>query len=188
MGEEITEERVDRWLTELSRYLAENNALKLKDLSNHLIEQAVTTKDKRVVDMSLIAYGLSKLASKPHLVETKKWSQFKAHVLKHLAEEIKKPATKEHLGKILKCVVKDVTDFDKEAGRYMIDIIQKARIKQASRVYAMGVSLSKAAEVTGADERELLRYIGTTKIHDQPYTKTRSVAERYNTVKKAFGE
>ena len=175
MPEELTEERVDKWLRKLSTYLEQNNSLMLKDLSNHLIEQAVTTKDKRVVSLSLIAYGLSKLASKPHLVETKRWGQFKAHILKHLQEEIKKLETKEHLAELLESIIKDVTDFDKDAGHYMFDIIQKARIKQASRVYAIGASLSKAAEVTDANERELLQYIGTTKIHDQPYTKTKKV-------------
>jgi hypothetical protein len=188
MSEELTEERVDKWLKELSDYLEKDNVVGLKDLSNHLIEQAVTTKDKRVASLSLIAYGLSKLASKPHLVETKRWSQFKTHMLGHLEQEIKKPETKEHVEEILEDLIKEVTDFDKEAGNYIFDIIQKARIKQASRVYAMGASLSRAAEVTGASERDLLRYIGTTKIHDQPYTKTKKVTERYDVVKKIFEE
>jgi len=37
----------------------------------------------------------------------------------------------------------------------------------ASSAYAFGLSLGSAADLTGADSKELMQYIGATKIHDE---------------------
>ena len=66
--------------------------------------------------------------------------------------------------------------------------MHKARIKQASRAYSMGLSLGEAASLTGANKTQLLRYIGSTKIHDQIRESRKKAIDRYNDLKKLLGE
>jgi len=154
------------------------DAAELRDLSNKLIEEAVIKESKSFVDLSLISYALSKLVGKPHYVKLRKWSVFQKQLIKHLESVDEK-----NLGHVLDTVIKDITDFDKEAGRYAQDVIYKARVKQASRAYAMGLSLGKAAELTSVDKSFLLSYIGYTKIHDLPFTQSKPAIDRYKYLK-----
>lgn len=184
----ISEKEIDTYFERIISYLKSEDSFSLRDLSNKLIEKAVLLEDSRLVDMSLICYALSKLMKKPHVSKLKRWGELKQKLLKDLSEVKKEPETIKETDKILKIVVEDIVEFDKEAGNYLETVIDHARVKQASRAYALGLSLSKAASLTGVNKARLSRYVGTTKIHDRHYVKTKSAEERYKTVKKIFGE
>lgn len=170
---------VDDYLEQLAANLENENAFELRKLSNDLIEEAITSEDYRTVDMSLIAYALSKIMEKPHFVESKKWADFKKSLLSHFREEETKERTIEDVPHLLNDVLKHLSDFDRDAGNYATNVIEQARVKQASRLYALGVSLSKAADMTHVGKTELLGYVGMTRIHDRPFTQTKSLSERY---------
>ena len=104
---------------------------------------------------------------------------------KQLIEHFK-TITDENIDKSLDIAIKDIQDFDKEAGNYIQDVIYKARVKQASRAYALGLSLGKAAELTGVEKSFLLSYIGVTKIHDMPFTQSKPAIERYKYLKEVL--
>jgi len=162
----------------LIKYFEIMDTVGLRDISNKAIEQAVMSEDHAYVDISLIAYALSKLVSKPHFYKLRKWKVFQKQLIAHLNS-----ITDKTLDKVLGVVLKDIQDFDKEAGNYVQDVIYKARVKQASRAYAMGLSLGKAAELTSVDKAFLLSYIGYTKIHDLPFTQSKPAIDRYKYLK-----
>lgn len=185
---ELKEEMVDRLLAELARLLRENSSLGLKELSNRAIEQVMTTEDPRLVNISLVSYGLYKVLGKPHLAENKKWIAIRGKMLRDIEDAIRKERTLEELGELLKDIVSDVSKFDALEGRFVEDVIDKARLKQASRLYALGMSLSKAASLTGTNTTDLFGYVGSTKIHESTDTKTLGIKERYAALKRALAE
>jgi hypothetical protein len=159
----------------------------LKEVSNEAIEQAGMVEDPDLVSISLITYALYKFLSKPHFKGEKEWEKFLEKVVSDLesARSCLGEGGGSKCSKILETsVIADISDFDSEFGNYAKDVIGKARLKQASRLYAIGFSLARSAEVTGADRIELARYVGETKIHDRPFTTTRTAAQRYKYFKK----
>lgn len=184
----ISEKEIDRYFEKIISSLKAEDSFSLRDMSNKLIEKAVLLEDSRFVDMSLICYSLSKLMKKPHVLGLKRWGEVKRKLIKDLSEAKKKPETIKETDKILKIITADIFKFDKEAGNYLENVIDHARVKQASRAYALGLSLSKSASLTGVDKTRLLNYVGSTKIHDRHFVKTKSAKERYRTTKRIFGE
>lgn len=171
---------IDEYFAKLSEHFGRNEEMELRELSNQAIEEATMSQNKTLVDISIVSYALGKLMTKPHLFRSEQWQTFKAHILEELGK-------KTEMGKILTEIIEDISSFDIDLGNYARDVIEKSRIKQASRAYALGISLKQASELTGVDLNELLDYIGATKIHDRPFTKSKNVAERYGAAKKALG-
>jgi hypothetical protein len=174
-----SEKTVAEYADDLTKYFKAGDANAMRELSNETMDRAAFAEDRTLVSISLVSYALGKLLSKPHLLKIEQWADFKAHILADFEK-------KEPLDKVLDHIKQEITAFDADVGNYLVDVIQKARIKQASRAYAMGLSLSKAAELTGADTTELLSYVGATKIHDRPFTQTKPVIERFAATKKVF--
>jgi hypothetical protein len=176
----ITDSAISKYIDELLKYFRKEDSMGLRSLSDEAIEKATFVQEKRLVNISLIAYSLSKLTSKTHILKAEQWSEFKTHIMDDLAGA--KP-----LESVLGEMVSDIAAFDKDLGNYVTDVMEKARIKLASTAYAMGLSMSQAADLCGCDRTELLRYVGATKIHDRSFTQSRSVMDRYGFAKEILG-
>ena len=61
---------------------------------------------------------------------------------------------------------------------YIQDIIRKASINKASKIYEHGISLGQTAKILGITEWELSEYAGQTKIPDIKYNLTLDVRKR----------
>ena len=172
---------VEEFAEKLRKQFKAHDTMALKELSNQAIERAILTENKALVNVSLVSYSLSKLLSKPHLLKEEQWKDFEGHILEELSRKVPPE-------KVLEGMIRDITDFDRSTGNYLTDLIGKARVKQASRAYALGLSLGRAAELTGADKTNLLDYVGMTRIHERPFTKSRTVEQRFKNIKKLFGD
>ncbi|MBI5158558.1 hypothetical protein HY992_00375 [Candidatus Micrarchaeota archaeon] len=71
--------------------------------------------------------------------------------------------------------------------RYVRTVVEKARLKIASRLYAQGISLGNAAEITGVSKRDVAHYSGKTMVHDRAGV-TKNITERLGGVLKLFGK
>ncbi len=67
----------------------------------------------------------------------------------------------------LQKAVEDISKIDSEMSNYAIAVFDKAKTKLASTAYSFGLSLEQAAALTGAGRKELLNYIGATRMHDE---------------------
>ena len=152
----------------------------LKRISNQAIEKAAMREDPRLVNISLIAYALYKLLSKQHVLESDQWEKFSLDVDAALDKAISAGAA----GGLEEEIIRDIARIDESLGNYTHDIIEKARTKQASRIYAMGLSMDKAIALTGADRFELLSYVGSTTIHDRKFSQTKKIVDRYQFTKR----
>jgi hypothetical protein len=160
----------------------------LKGAANKAIEQASLENDRRLASLALVSYCLHKMASKQHIVGDDRWREIKHDIL----FDLKKAGKSAEAGDLeeydhwLAAVIDSVRQADKELGYYVQDIFEKARVKYASAAYSMGLGLGQAAELTGADKKELLRYIGVTKIADREGV-TAGIGERLKRLKGRIG-
>lgn len=168
-----------KYLDELLKLIETENISGLRSLSNKALEEALITENKELINLSLLSYALSKILTKVHFKEH--WPIIKEQLISALKQE--KPYSS-----VLGNLLDEISLFDKEFGNYAIDIVEKARLKQASRAYALGMSIGRAAEITECDPQELQDYVGKTKIHERPFSQTRNIRERYRYVKEFFGE
>jgi hypothetical protein len=172
-------------LKQLKEAFEKRDVSALKDLSNKCIENAALTEDEGMVNLSLISYALSKLLSKPHFLQDPGWRKFESDISKDL-ESLLRNGKKPRPSKVLRDVIDDISGMDASLGYYVRDVVEKARIKQASRIYAMGLSLSKAAELTKADKFMVYEYIGETKVHEGAFVSTKSILDRYKYARKVL--
>jgi len=63
--------------------------------------------------------------------------------------------------------------------------LQKGKLKIASVLYAQGISLGNASELTGSDKREVLLYAGQTMMFDRLKEK-RGIEDRMKELRKIF--
>lgn len=145
------------------------NIIELRMQSSRAIRDAAFSSDKLLAQISLIAYSLHKMSIKTHISNSPKWGKVKATILRSLDESIKALDRKDVAGfeKELSALSERVIETDNDLGHYAANLYEKARIKMASSAYGFGLSLSQSAELTGADKKQLLNYIGITKMHDE---------------------
>ncbi|MCK4883616.1 MAG: hypothetical protein KAS30_01970 [Candidatus Diapherotrites archaeon] len=137
----------------------------LRFISNTLIEEASLQRDKSLARISLLSYALSKVISKVHFRKQNTWGEFNRHITHSISSAIM--ALHENnsakFNKSLQEIEKTILLLDKKSGNFSTSIMDKARIKQASRVYSLGKSLSDSSDLTGAPKDEVMLYIGGTK-------------------------
>ncbi len=182
----VTEESIDKYLAEVVKLIEEDDSFSLRVMSNKLVEESAFTDNKALFELALIAYAFSKLLRKQHFRELPGWDSFKKSMAYYLKKEIQKESTLESMQETLSQVLERIREFDEQAGNYAVDVVHHARVKQASRMYALGLSLSRACEIAGVSKAELIDYVGTTKIHERPFTQTKSVRERWFMTRKVL--
>ena len=120
--------------------------------------------------MSIISYSFNKLLSKIHYRDK-------------LEKLIKNSLPKLNNGDF-EGVISEIDQFDQQNSFFEGSLIEKAKVKIASRLYSSGLSLSQSAELVEVRVSELLDYVGVTKIHDE--TKTISAMERLKIAREVF--
>jgi len=159
----------------------------LRPLIGEIAEEAFLNNDQALLDVGLLAYSFSKFLEKPYIIESPEWKQFANEMLSDLkqAEEYFKKNKVEAGTALLDSVVQHTESLSASLGRFIRSVVEKARIKAATQVYAHGASLGKAAEFAGANKKDLAGYIGATKLSEK-YS-TIPVKERFEKAKKLFG-
>ncbi len=160
----------------------------LKKIGNMLIEEAAERNSAELARLSAISYALYKILSKDHFVKSPQWPKMAINIRSELLKA-GRAAEKNDIGafgRSLESAVKDIQGIDSELSNYARNIYEKARVKQASTAYAAGLSLRQAAELTGADRKDLQRYIGITRIHDEQPSGM-GIAQRMEQLRKVLG-
>ncbi|MBN1940804.1 MAG: hypothetical protein JW772_01335 [Candidatus Diapherotrites archaeon] len=159
--------------------------VRLKKLGNHILNLAGFDNNKLLAKISLIAYCLHKLLTKEHIVTNKNWNSVRNSILRNLEKGMKEAEEKDfkRLEKQLEAVIKDVQGIDSDLGYFLTGLFDKAKIKLASRAYVLGLSMGQAAELTGADKKQLQSYIANTVIHEEKLPQI-GIAKRLEKFKK----
>ncbi len=180
--------RLPRRLDALLSAFRAANPGDLKRIGNDAIADAALGSDHGLATVSVVAYSLYKMLTKEHFTQSPRWQKVSDSMLSELGKSLGSLEKNDiegfrgHMGH----VIGRIEQVDDELSNYARNIFDKAKIKQASTAYALGMSLSQAAELTNADRNELQRYIGITRIHDeQPAGK--GIAQRLLALKAEIG-
>jgi hypothetical protein len=162
-------------LRRIQNAFSKENAHALRGLSNQAIREAALENDSLKAETAVIAYALHKLLSKEHYRSDKKWMRIRKSVQQKLLEGTRFLEKKDAKGfeRSLHGIAEKIRETDESLGNYAQNLIEKSRVKQASSLYALGVSLGQATALTKADKKSLFNYIGYTKMSDEnPVRKT----------------
>jgi hypothetical protein len=156
-------------IQEVIKLFKQKRIIELRGLSNRLVREASIENNFLKAELGVIAYSLHKMESKNHFVSSPKWPQLNKSIVSNLETVL--VASQKNDKKLFvtrtKKIIKIIENIDSDLGNYAQNIYDKAKVKQASLAYSYGLSISQAAELTGADKKELQSYIGFTTMHDE---------------------
>ncbi len=173
-------------LTLLRAAFEKNNIPELKRLSEEFAGDAFIHYKKENVQLSIVAYCCAKFLEKPYILADPSWSGFRKNLLSLLdkaLEDWSAGKQEQAFARISKSLSL-IESLGEELGRFVFGIIEKAKIKAGAEIYARGASLGTAAELSGAEKKELSSYISATRMPEKYITK--SVSQRMQDAKKIF--
>jgi len=160
--------------------LNEQDSIKLKDLSNQTLHCASVQQDNGSIMIAVLVYSLSKILERKENMHIKNWNEFIKKFNSFLslaitaALEQNEKAFEEHLERARKCL----TSLSINLKPYIQDVMRKASINKASRIYEHGISLGKTASLLGITEWELSDYVGQSKAPDAQFAQSLDVRKR----------
>ena len=139
---------------------------KLRALSDHVVHNASIFQDKDSITIAVTVYALSKIYKNtigvdklilPHLI----------NALKYLEQGYGDKYETE-----IKHIIKDITAKGGKTKFYVEEVLERAQIKKASRMYEHGISMGQVSDALGISLWDLMDYVGKTRIVDQFADKT----------------
>lgn len=176
-------------LKESLKAIKTDNAVKLKNLSDRLIHNASLLQDEYSISTAVIIYSLSKIFERARYRDYKEWGVFYNEIVNNLESAIKNlekdniTEYEHHIHNILQ----NVDRLGKKFRKYIIEVINKAKVSKGSRIHEHGLSVGKTAELLGVTTWELMDYIGDTGIADVKYNLTKTAKDRLKLARRVFG-
>ena len=140
----------------------ENDAVHLREISNHTIHNASIFQDEDSVSIAILIYSLSKV------IERKEGKVNYGVLSKMVVDARNKLASdmNENYRVAIKKLFNFISTIDTKLKLYIEQVITQAEIKKGGKLYAHGISLGRAAEILGITQWELMFYIGKTNLTD----------------------
>jgi len=159
----------DPALEQLEKAFLGRNIPELKDLSSEFSQRAFLEQDRDLVELSVLAYSLAKFCDKPYIVNNPAWKGFTEKIEAGLktAIELSSQKPRAPLRSKIRELVASVEELSNSFGRFVLNTLDKARIKAGANIYAKGASLGSAADLSGAPKNEIADYVGATLIPEK---------------------
>lgn len=177
-----------RILKEAKKFIEDDNANGLKNLSNQTIHAATISQDADNIILAVLIYSLGKVMERDHYRNMKGWDKFYADVVKNLGEAANNlgkddiDSTRNNFGAIRH----SLNEIEGDLGRYIKDVFRKAEINKAFKLYEHGLSSGATAELLGVSLWDLASYIGQSHIGDAKIAISMPVKERVKIVEGVF--
>lgn len=168
--------------------IKERNILQLQELSNHTLHDASIFQDEDSISIAVVIYSLSKIFERTRYQEYKNWNLFYKIVMENLekAQEYLENNNFDKYQVCIKNILNIIDKLDEKFRRYVSEVIEKARISKASRIYEHGISIGRTAQLLGISEWELMDYVGKTGISDVGFSITKNIKERIKFARSLF--
>lgn len=169
-----------KYLCGMNEAYRKRKIVDLKDISERITNELMQEFSQDGVELAIISYLLYKLLTKRRFGE-----EGKDEVGDRLSEICKKGSSQDVLEGIreLNGLALEMEATDK---RYVIDLLTKAKIKIAAKLYAKGVSLGVVSKALGIPQQEVMAYAGKTMMFDRVKGEV-TAAERIKTARDALG-
>lgn len=173
-------EHVIQVLNETKKALQNEDTLRLKDLSNQTIHCATTVQDNGSIIIAVIVYSLSKILERKDNLKIKNWLVFvkKFNLFMDMAIKSARDGNESVYEDNLARARRAITSMSVNLKPYIMEIVRKASINKASKIYEHGISLGRTAELLGLNQWELSEYMGQSAVNEAQYNKTISAKER----------
>lgn len=138
--------------------------------------------------LAIFSYVLSKIVSKPRFLRHEFEPQLHGieSVLEKLAER-SATGSEEELLSIFAEFDRAVKALEKEDPRFVVDLVTKGKLKMAATLYAQGMSLGVASDMTGMEKQEILDYAGETMMFDR-LKEEKGIGERMKMARRLVSE
>ncbi|MGB9749013.1 MAG: hypothetical protein ACP5OZ_02360 [Candidatus Woesearchaeota archaeon] len=176
MNEIIRNDNI-RIIEESVNALKQENAIKLKEVSDHTIHNASIFQDEDSITIAVLTYALSKILERG--IENRYWFEKKLEFAK--IQLIKQNI--EFYRKMIKEIFSQIARIDSKLKIYVQEVIEKAKIKKGAKLYYHGISMARTASVLGITQWELMNYIGKL---EEPRTATANIKGRISFARKLF--
>jgi hypothetical protein len=160
--------------------LTSQDSIKLKELSNQTIHCASIEQDNGSIMIAVLVYSLSKILERKENMKIKNWNEFMKKIISYLsmatvaALEGNEIAYEQHLERARKTL----NSLSINLKPYIQEVVRKASINKASKIYEHGISLGKTASLLGISEWELTDYIGQSKASESTFIRSMDVKKR----------
>lgn len=169
-------------LASLCKLFASQDTDGLKEFAHVCAEDALALNDQQIAEFSIVAFALAKLFDKPHIVHSSRWKKFSQQLVQRLTQGEK--CTGSTCSGIIDAILNDIDDLSSDLGGFVVSVVEKARLKTAAQLYSHGASIGIAVELTNADRRELLSYLGAMTLADR--FESKKVSQRIALTDKLF--
>ncbi len=171
----------------ISNALRERDVRSMRKINSRCVQETAIKFEQHTYLFALTTYVLSKVLSKPRYFSQKKYKGALEKILMLLGqcESQAKSASYPSLAKTQTKILLAIERMDDQDRRFVKGILQKGKLKIATTLYAQGISLGNAVEITGVDKRELLSYAGQTMMFDRLREK-KNIEERMRDLREIF--
>ena len=151
-----------RLLERTKKALVRDRALELKEISNQTVHTATTKQDSSSIILAVIIYTLSKLIERRDHLQTKNWATFqkKFQATIDLAIRSLKKGQFDKYTKDVENLRHTLSSISPNMKQYIQEVMRKASINKASKLYEHGLSMEQTAKLLGVTQWELAEYTG----------------------------
>jgi hypothetical protein len=167
-------------LKKTKKALLSEDAVALRDLSNQTIHCASIFQDGGSITFAVIVYALSKLIERKDALNIKNWDSFVKRINSKFdmaIESIENERFDDYLND-LQQARKVLASISESLTKYVYEVLRKASINKASKIYEHGLSMEKTAELLGVTQWELSEYIGQSPIAESKQSQTIDIKKR----------
>ncbi|MEK6825440.1 MAG: hypothetical protein AABY00_01505 [Nanoarchaeota archaeon] len=167
-------------LQDTRKAILENDVGRLHELSNQTIHCASSEQDASSITIAVLLYSLSKIVERKGLHKIKNYDlvvkKFIGYIdLALLAiKEGNQEAFEGHLQRSRIAL----TSTSLNIRPYIQEVLRKASINKASKIYEHGISMGRTSSLLGITQWELSEYTGQKDALERNYTPTQDVRER----------
>lgn len=161
-------EHVINVLEQAVQAIRQFNSSALKELSNQTVHTASLKQDEGSITLAVLIYTLSKLIERNDHLKIKNWSKISKKIIQWflLSRDSLKKNNEADYEYYLKEVRRTISSASPNLRQYIQEVLRKAEINKASRIYEHGISLEKTAQLLGITQWELSDYLGQRRIEE----------------------
>ncbi len=142
---------------------------KLRKLNDHLLRETVTNFSPSLFELAVVSYVLSKIVSKPRFLKPENEDRIMEieFRLEKVVDSLNGTFTETEVLKRFQAIAEAIRQLEQDDQRFLVDLMSKGKLKVAATMYAQGISLGVASEMTGTEKHEILDYAGKTMMFDR---------------------
>ncbi|MBX4196190.1 hypothetical protein KW805_01220 [Candidatus Pacearchaeota archaeon] len=180
-------EHIAQVLEGVKKGLMQQDSALLKELSNQTIHCACTVQDIGSITIAVLVYALSKLVERKDYAKVRNWGVFvkRFNSFLDLAIKAAKDDNEKKYEEYLAQARRALTSISVNLKPYIEEVIHKASINKASKVYEHGISLGQTSHILGVTQWELTEYMGQSQ-RGEEYNRTLDVRKRAKTALEFF--